>query len=189
MGVKTNADGISISPLKTALQYADDALGIDVATSSYGEICDALGVFFEPKDVIVFKQGVGLQKTFSLSGDQSPFNRSWVVSDDSIITNPTSSEKWAGYATNTTYYGIEDCNYLIVDVEVTNVYPYSISNNVIVQNSNGTELGNIVIPQSVGTYHLTVDVRSYNTQNVRIRIRLGNDYLTFRNIYFSPFNT
>lgn len=42
MGVKLNAQGISIVPLKTALAYADDELGIDVATASYSEICEAL---------------------------------------------------------------------------------------------------------------------------------------------------
>lgn len=46
MGVRTNAQGISIAPLKSALQYADSDLGIDVETSSYGEICSALSEYF-----------------------------------------------------------------------------------------------------------------------------------------------
>lgn len=46
MGVKTNVQGVPLSDLKTALQYADDDLGITVATASYGDICDALADFF-----------------------------------------------------------------------------------------------------------------------------------------------
>lgn len=50
MGVKSNVQGISIAPLKTALQYADSELGIDVETSSYSDICDALAEYFPDFD-------------------------------------------------------------------------------------------------------------------------------------------
>lgn len=54
MGVRTNAGGgASVAKLKTALQYADTALGIDVDTSSYAEICDALAAYF-PEALILF---------------------------------------------------------------------------------------------------------------------------------------
>ena len=46
MGVKSNVQGISIAPLKSALAYADNELGITVATSSYSEICQALSDYF-----------------------------------------------------------------------------------------------------------------------------------------------
>lgn len=57
MGVKTNADGISISPLKTALQYADAKLGITVATSTYGEICGALADYFPDATGVLYDSG------------------------------------------------------------------------------------------------------------------------------------
>lgn len=58
MGVKTNVDGISIAPLKSALAYADDELGITVATSSYSEICQALSDYFPEYDGTLYNYGV-----------------------------------------------------------------------------------------------------------------------------------
>ena len=57
MGVRTNAGGgASVGKLKTALQYADGALGIDVETSSYNEICDALAIAY-PEEFTLFNAG------------------------------------------------------------------------------------------------------------------------------------
>ncbi len=58
MGVKTNAQGVPLSNLKTALQYADDELGITVASSSYAEICDALADYFPDWDGMIYNAGV-----------------------------------------------------------------------------------------------------------------------------------
>lgn len=57
MGVKSNVQGISITPLKTALQYADNKLGITVATSSYSEICDALADYFPEFTGAIYTNG------------------------------------------------------------------------------------------------------------------------------------
>lgn len=70
MGVKTNVDGISIAPLKTALQYAGDDLGIDVATASYSEICEALAEAYPEFTGVIYDAGV-----FSVSYDNSGYVR------------------------------------------------------------------------------------------------------------------
>lgn len=67
MGVRTNAQGISIAPLKTALQYADSKLGITVATSSYSDICTALSNYFPSFDGVFFD--VNTHNTFELLDD------------------------------------------------------------------------------------------------------------------------
>lgn len=70
MGVRTNMAGASVDELRTALQYADVALDIDISTASYSQICDALAACF-PEQLVLFDPYTGatdVAGTFSGSG-------------------------------------------------------------------------------------------------------------------------
>lgn len=91
MGVKSNVQGISIAPLKTALQYADSELGIDVATASYSEICEALAEAYpELADGVLYqdgKYGVEWENGVTVfDGDGVPLVGGFTLASDHIQT-------------------------------------------------------------------------------------------------------
>ena len=57
MGVKSNVQGVPIAPLKSALQYAGDDLGITIDTASYSDICDALADYFPEFTGAIYTNG------------------------------------------------------------------------------------------------------------------------------------
>jgi len=95
MGVKSNVQGVPIAPLKTALQYAGDDLGIDVATASYSEICEALAEAYPEFTGVIYDAGsakVALDTTGYTVGTGFTSDGTWTLNASNMSAVVPSGE-------------------------------------------------------------------------------------------------
>ena len=104
--------GASLAPLKNALQYADDELGIDVATASYSEICDALADYFPEITALI---PILTDDTYVIKSGIITTNYAWHAfdGDDTTpwISEDGSTNKYIGYVAPTDPIRVKYCTF------------------------------------------------------------------------------
>lgn len=88
IGVHDNTGSSTVDLLRTSLQYAGDKLGIDIATASYDEICEALAEAYpELAEGVLYQQGqfgVEWENGVTTFDSGVPFVGGFTLADDHI---------------------------------------------------------------------------------------------------------
>lgn len=161
------AGGASVAKLKTALQYADNKLGLDVQHSSYSDICRALGIYFPEglyKDYYPYKEGVQNTPWTSSATHSSINTYASQFNDDAIAIPFYNNESYVFVANTTQKVNVTNKAFLTFHYSTTGV-----GNNDTVK---------VDITDVTGSYYIVLWTE-YSSSQIRINASLCDQLSAF----------